>query len=93
MRSIRKVQVDCEIVCKCFSSPTIMKTNHKGVVFDKMQKPDGSFIYMVYLEELKMLTRMKTYEEYENYSNHMFKIFLFDDEHSMKKKIRIQRCE
>jgi hypothetical protein len=90
MRSIRKIQTDCEVLHRCFNDPTIMEITHKGVLFDKIKKNDGSIMYMVYLEELKLLSRVKLYIELDNYTTHMFKIFLFEDEYKIKKKIRIQ---
>jgi len=67
-----------------------MNTIYNGVIFDKMKKNDGSIVYMVYLETLKLLGRIKTYDEYDNYTKHEFKIFLFEDEYHVKKKIRLQ---
>jgi len=90
MRSIRKIQTDCSILHECFTNIEITKTIHTGTVFDKIKKNDGSIVYMVYLEKLKLLSRMKTYDEYDNYTNHSFKIFLFEDDYRVKKKIRIQ---
>ena len=90
MRSIRKIQTDCSILHECFTNIEITKTIHTGTVFDKIKKNDGSIVYMVYLEKLKLLSRMKTYDEYDNYTSHSFKIFLFEDDYRVKKKIRIQ---
>jgi len=90
MRSIRKIQTDCEVLHRCISNHCILENLHIGTLFDKLQKNDGGFIYMVYLEELKLLTRLKTYIEYENYSCHSFQLFLFLDENNLKKKIRVQ---
>ena len=93
MRSIRKIQTDCEVLYRCFNDPTIMDVIHKGVLFDKIKKNDGSIIYMVYLAELKLLSRVKIYEDFSNYTTHKFKLFLFDDEYTLKKKIRVQIVE
>ena len=90
MRSIRKIQTDCNILHRCMTEPHIMQAEHKGILFDKLQKNDGTFIYMVYLEELKMLSRFKSYIEWDNYTVHPFELYLFEDEHCFKKKIRIQ---
>jgi len=90
MRSIRKIQTDCEVLHRCFTDPTIMEKEHQGVMFDKIQKNDQSFVYMVYLTELKLLSRLKSYQEFDNYSQMSFHIYLFEEEHSMKKKIRVQ---
>lgn len=90
MRSIRKIQTDCEVLHRCSIDPSLVQTHHKGILFDKVQKNDGGFVYMVYLEELRLLTRFKSYDEYENLSQQSFQLFLFTDEHSLKKKIRVQ---
>lgn len=90
MRSIRKIQTDCNILHECFNNTIIMNTVYYGIIFDKIKKNDGSIIYMVYLEDLKLLGRIKTYEEFDNYTKHSFKIFLFEDEYKVKKKIRFQ---
>jgi len=88
MRSIRKVQTDCALVHKCFTEPDIMEKEHIGVVFDKIQKED-SFSYMVYLEELKLLSRITCRANIPNYSPTLFKLYLFEDEDKIKKKIRL----
>ena len=93
MRSIRKIQTDCEILYRCISNPSLLESQHTGILFDKIQKNDGGFVYMIYLETLNLLTRLKTYTEYENYSTQPLQLFLFMDEHSLKKKIRVQICE
>jgi hypothetical protein len=89
-RSIRKIQTDCEVLHRCSTDPSLLQTQHKGILFDKVKKNDGGFVYMVYLEELRLLTRFKSYDEYENLSQQAFQLFLFTDEHSLKKKIRVQ---
>lgn len=90
MRSIRKVQTDCEVLNRCYTNPEIMDAFHDGVVFDKMLKNDGTFHYMVYLEELKLLSRIATSIEVNNYSKNKFKMYLFEDEDKVKRKIRLQ---
>jgi exoribonuclease R len=90
MRSIRKVQTDCELLHRCITDKSLMENHHEGILFDKLQKNDGGFIYMVYLEKLNMLSRLKTYVERDNYSKHQFQLFLFVDENSLKQKIRVQ---
>jgi hypothetical protein len=90
MRSIRKVQTDCEVLNRCYTKPEIMDAFHEGVVFDKILKNDGTFHYMVYLEELKLLSRIATSVEVNNYSKNKFKMYLFEDEDKVKRKIRLQ---
>lgn len=89
MRSIRKIQTDCEVLYRCYTTPSLFQSEHKGILFDK-EKKDGKYVYMVYLEEVRILTRFKSYEEYENLSQHSFQLFFFTNEQSLKKKIRIQ---
>ena len=90
MRSIRKIQTDCEVLHRCFNDPKIMDYNYEGIVFGKIVKNDGSIHYMVFLESIKILSRINTHIDIPNYSKHMFKIFLFEDEDKVKKKIRLQ---
>ena len=79
------------ILHECLTNKDILESVHKGVVFDKIKKNDGSKVYMVYLEGLKMVNRMKTYEEYENNTKHKFKIYIYEGEYRERKKVRIMR--
>jgi len=90
MRSIRKIQTDCELMHRCFTNPEIMDILHEGIIFDKMVKNDGTMVYMVYLENIKLLSRIHTHIPLENYSRRNFKVFLFEDEEKVKRKIRLQ---
>lgn len=90
MRSIRKIQTDCETLNRCINRPDIMENEHEGIVFDKILKNDGMINYMVYLEKLRLLSRVSTHIDVPNYSKNMFKMYLFEDEDRVKKKIRLQ---
>jgi hypothetical protein len=93
MRSIRKVESTCQLICLCTNRPDVLETLHPGIVFDKSSDPSASidvYNYMVYLEDLRMLVRMpRSTRCVVNHSRHMFRLFLFETEHSTKKKIRI----
>lgn len=94
MRSIRKVQTDCELVHRCFTNPEIMKNTHVGVVFDKIAKGDGeAYSYMVYLEDIKLLSRITSRHNIDNYSQHPFKLYLFEDEDKIQRKIRLHMLD
>lgn len=93
MRSIRKVQTDCNVLQHCIDRPEYMDYPHKGVIFDKMVKTNGLYSYMVYLDNLKILSRITCQHNISNYSRQSFNMFLFEDEHSYKKKIRLQWVE
>ena len=90
MRAIRKIQTDCELITRCFHNPEIMDSTYNGVIFDKVHKNNGTISYMVFLEEIKLLSRITTKIDMENYSTQDFKLFLFEDEDKLKKKIRLQ---
>lgn len=90
MRSIRKVQTDCEVLRKCTTVPELLSSTHQGCIFDKVQKNDGTYSYMVYLEQPKMLMRMTSLISLDNYSNHSFKLFVFEDENHIRKKIKLE---
>jgi len=90
MRSIRKIQTDCETLCRCMTDPDIMARTHRGIVFDKVQKTEVVFTYMVYLEEIRLLTRMTAMVDLENYQYADFRLYLFENADHTKKKIRIQ---
>jgi exoribonuclease R len=93
MRAIRKVQTDCELIHRCFTTPELLCHTYEGVVFGKLVKNDGAIMYMVYLESIKILSRITIHEDIANYSRRMFKLFLFHDEDNLKKKIRLQLLE
>jgi exoribonuclease R len=94
MRSIRKVQTDCELVHRCFTNPEIMQNIHNGVVFDKVIKGDGeAYSYMVYLEDIKLLSRITSRIDIENYSIHPIKLYLFEDEDKIQRKIRLHMMD
>jgi len=90
MRSIRKIQTECDLLNRVFTNPELMEIEHEGVVFDKIKKNDGSTNYMIYLEKLKLLSRVNMHKDISNYSKCNCKMFLFEDEDKVKKKIRIQ---
>jgi exoribonuclease R len=90
MRSIRKVQTDCEILHRCSTCPQLMELTHVGTLFDKIVKHDGTITYMVFIEKWKMMSRISTNQDIPNYSVANFRIFLFEDEDQTKKKIRLQ---
>ena len=87
MRHIRKIQLKCKLL------DTFIHQEHKffnGYVFDKLMRSDNKFKYNVYLPELKMNTSITIQEDLEEYSEHNFKIYIFQNEGKLKKKIKLQ---
>jgi exoribonuclease R len=87
MRSIRKVQTQCDLLDKCYNNPEIMEKKYEGFVFDKIKRNDALFQYLVYIPELKLLNKYTSRYERDNYSKNTYKLYLFEDEDTFKKKI------
>ena len=83
MRSIRKVQMDCDTVSKCYAHPEWMQHEHKGIVFDRIQKTDSTFSYMVYLQN-KIISRVNTLKWFENYTIHDFVLTISPIDHVIR---------
>jgi hypothetical protein len=90
IRSIRKVQLECELINKCFTDLSIMENEYEGIIFSKEIKSNEKITYMVYLENIKLLSKITVRNDMPNYSKHKFKIYLFEDEYKIRKKIRLQ---
>ena len=89
MRATRKVQIDCDLLCRCTAHPEWMQHPHRGVIFDRFERSDGSYSYMVHLSDLNILGRVVTQEKYVNYSLLDFKLFVFQDSDKIHRKIRL----
>ena len=61
----------------------------KGFVFDKIQRNDELYQYLVYIPEIKMINRIITMDNLKNLSEYNFQIYIFMDEIKLKQKIRI----
>jgi len=90
MRSIRKVQNDCCLLDLCFKNTDMLKKIYSGFVFERIERNDGLYQYLVYLSELKMMNRITIRHKLENQTSHSFKIYLFMDEDRLKQKIRLE---
>jgi exoribonuclease R len=89
MRAIRKVQIDCDLLHRCNAHPEWMQHPHLGVIFDRFERPDGTYSYMVHLSNLNVLGRFVSNEKYVNYSLMEFKLFVFHDSDKINRKIRL----
>jgi exoribonuclease R len=93
MRSIRKVQNDCNLLHQCNTDPMILNKNYEGYCFDKLFRNDGLIQYMVFLPELRLSSRITMRDDLENYQKRQYKLYLFNNEQKFKKKIRLQLLE
>jgi exoribonuclease R len=89
MRSIRKTQIDCDMLFRCNAHPEWMQHPHRGVIFDRIENPDGNYSYMVHLSELNILGRLLSQEKYINYQVLDFRLFVFQDSDKLQRKIRL----
>jgi exoribonuclease R len=89
MRSIRKIQTDCTLLEICTNNPEICSQEYDGYVFDKIVRNDGLYQYMVYLDKIKSVSRITSRFDMDDYGKYKFKVFLFHDEASLKRKIRL----
>ena len=92
MRSIRRVQNDCLLLDTSAKNLSILDCIYDGYCFDKLDRSDGLFQYMVYLPELKMTSKITIRENINNYQMRQYKLFLFNNEDKFKKKIRLHLC-
>ena len=90
MRSIRKVQTDCNLLHNCVNNPVYLEKEHDGVVFDKVRRNNGAYNYMVYLEKLRLISRITMHHDIEEHTRNKFKLYMFQDEENLKKKIKLQ---
>jgi hypothetical protein len=89
MRSIRKVQCDCTLLDLCHNNPEVMEKEYDGYLFDKINRNDGLYQFVVFLPELKLSSRITMRENFENFECKKFKLFLFNYEDKFKRKIRL----
>ena len=93
MRSIRKVQNDCNLLNIVYNDDKLLDKIYEGFIFDKLLRNDLLYQYMVYLPEFKMVNRFTSRYNKENLTNQTFRIFIFEDENTLKQKIRVELLE
>jgi exoribonuclease R len=90
MRSIRKVQCDCSLLDLCHNNPEVMDKEYDGYLFDKINRNDGLYQFVIFLPELKLSSRITMRDNYDNFECKKFKLYLFNNEEKFKRKIRLQ---
>ena len=90
MRSIRKVQSDCDFLSLCLNDETALTREYDGHCFDRMERSDGLFQYNVFIPSLKIAHRITTSELMEHLELRKYKLYLFSSENKFKRKIRLQ---
>lgn len=90
-KEIRKTQTDCELLALTSKNNFSENNEYSGILFDRTLV-SGKYEYAVYIEELKMFSRIKMEECVENYTKSQFRIFVFEDEDRLCKKIRLREA-
>ena len=93
MKTIRKVQTDCQLLERCTNNPELLDNIHDCVLFGKTESQKGVYSYVVYLTNKNIITRIKTKEDYTDLSKHRCKLFVFSDEDNIKNKIKCELQE
>ena len=90
MRSIRKVQCDCTLLDLCHNNPQVMEKKYDGYLFDKINRNDGLYQYVVFLPDLNLSSRITIRDNIDNFECKKFNLYLFNNEEKFKRKIRLQ---
>ena len=81
-KSAKKAQMDCELYSKVLGADP--ETVYTGSIVDVDTDEFSKVTHTVYLEELKTYARVK------GAVGTLYKIYLFDDEHNLRRKIRVE---
>tara|TARA_B100002052_G_scaffold239578_1_gene223692 strand:+ start:7000 stop:8625 length:1626 start_codon:yes stop_codon:yes gene_type:complete len=85
MKSIRKVQNDCNLLNECIVNNK--QQSYEGYIIKFDKNYDN---YSVYLPSIKLLTYVKSNDKLEIYKKYSFTIHVFNDEYTLKQKVRLQ---
>ena len=89
MRYIKKIQCDCDLLHLCVNNEAIMEKEYTGYVFDKINKNNGFFQYVVFLPELKLSSRITLTDNFQKVETKKFRLYLFNNEEKLKLKVRL----
>jgi hypothetical protein len=84
MRSIKKIQQECELLYLLSENPDMKHADYKGIVVDVARAGE----IVVYIESLNKMITVGTDEKIELYSYHYFRVYIFEDEYKIKQKLR-----
>ena len=90
MRSIKKIQTDCQLLYNCLKNPEYLENIYPAVLFDKIKRTSGSYNYNVFIEKLNIVSRITTHVDLNEYDKCNVKLFMFETEDKVKKKVKLQ---
>ena len=89
-QSIKKVQMDCNLLDLCNRDMHVLNNTYKGFIFNKtIHSSFGQFLYIVYISDINMTSQIISTREFDNFQAVQLKLYIFNDENRLKKKIRI----
>ena len=84
MKTIRRIQSDAHILDKVTNDPSIVEKTYEAIVINNEEKA------MLYIEKLEWVTHCYLPNPAIKYDRLMCKLYVFEKEEQMRKKIRIQ---
>jgi len=98
MLQTRKYQMECELMHACHAMCLDTEPREvTGCIFGIVSDANAcEYEYMVYIEELKLFSKVKEVitdngRWIENYMYDKFRVYMFEDESKLYRKIRVQR--
>ena len=88
MKLLRRVQNDCNLLHLFYKNPDSLLKTYSGYCFDEKPMDNGLYKYNLYLPELKT-TSFVICSKLALLVEHQFKLFVFNNEDKMKRKIRL----
>ena len=89
MKAVRRIQTQCSLLALC--SISVEPIECSAYLFDKQTINDDVCTFSVYLKSLNLMYKIKTTElDIEDGDTRNVRVILFNDEDSLKKKIRLQ---
>ena len=89
MKSIQRVQNECNLLHMCMTNQDIMEKVYDGYIIDCINTVNTMYRYNVFLPELKLTSHIITNIDMKIYEKHQFKLYLFNNMDKFKKKIRL----
>lgn len=90
IRKIKKLQMETTVLDRVCNDIEIMNKIWNGIIVSQEDSKDGLFNYTVYLQDLKLFSIIKSNICLRVGENHGVRLFLFEKEHSIKRKIRLE---
>ena len=85
-KSIRKVQNNCNLLYLFHNNKNILDKVYDGYI---IETNNAKLIINVYIPELKLISRIIANKEYNLYTKSQYKLYLFNDEQTLNRKIRL----